>query len=91
MVGYLYFFTFPEIILFVEGLTKKGYFENLTFTVNKLDKIAFICENSLALNMLFDILMGIETPDSGTYKWGKTITTSYLPVNNDKYFKINYV
>ena len=74
-------------ILFVEGLTKKGYFENLTFTVNKKDKIAFVCENSLALNMLFDILMGIETADSGTYKWGKTITTSYLPVNNDKYFK----
>jgi len=74
-------------ILFVENLTKKGYFENLTFTVNKKDKIAFICENSLVLNMLFDILMGIEQPDSGSFKWGKTITTSYLPTNNDKYFK----
>ena len=74
-------------ILFVENLTKKGYFENVTFTVNKKDKIAFVCENSLALNMLFDILMGIEEADSGTYKWGKTITTSYLPVSNDKYFK----
>ncbi len=74
-------------ILFVENLTKKGYFENLTFTVNKKDKIAFICENSLVLNMLFDILMGVEEADSGTVKWGKTITTSYLPTNNDKYFK----
>ncbi len=74
-------------ILIIENLTKKGYFENLTFTVNKKDKIAFICENSLVLNMLFDILMGIEQADSGTFKWGKTITTSYLPVNNDKYFK----
>ena len=74
-------------ILIVENLTKKGYFENLTFTVNKKEKIAFICENSLVLNMLFDILMGIEEADSGTYKWGKTITTSYLPANNDKYFK----
>ena len=74
-------------ILFVENLTKKGYFENLTFTVNKKDKITFVCENSLVLNMLFDILMGIEEPDSGSYKWGKTITTSYLPTNNDKYFK----
>ena len=74
-------------ILFVENLTKKGYFENLTFTVNKKDKIAFICENSLVLNMLFDVLMGIEEPDSGSFKWGKTITTSYLPTNNDKYFK----
>jgi len=74
-------------ILFVENLTKKGYFENLTFTVNIKDKIAFICENSLVLNMLFDILMGIEQPDSGSFKWGKTITTSYLPTNNDKYFK----
>ena len=74
-------------ILIVENLTKKGYFENLTFTVNKKDKISFICENSLVLNMLFDILMGIEQPDGGTFKWGKTITTSYLPTNNDKYFK----
>ena len=74
-------------ILFVENLTKKGYFENLTFTVNKKDKIAFVCENSLVLNMLFDVLMGVEEADSGTYKWGKTITTSYLPTNNDKYFK----
>ena len=74
-------------ILIVENLTKKGYFENLTFTVNKKDKIAFICENSLVLNMLFDVLMGLEEADSGTYKWGKTITTSYLPTNNDKYFK----
>ena len=74
-------------ILIVENLTKKGYFENLTFTVNKKDKISFICENSLVLNMLFDVLMGIEEPDEGTFKWGKTITTSYLPVNNDKYFK----
>jgi ATPase subunit of ABC transporter with duplicated ATPase domains len=37
--------------------------------------------------MLFDVLMGVEEADSGTYKWGKTITTSYLPTNNDKYFK----
>ena len=74
-------------ILIVENLTKKGYFENLTFTVNKKEKIAFVCENSLALNMLFDVLMGIETPDSGSFKWGKTITTSYLPASNDKYFK----
>ena len=74
-------------ILFVENLTKEGYFENLNFIVRKNEKIAFICENSLALNMLFDILMGIETPDSGSYKWGKTITTSYIPVSNDKYFK----
>ena len=74
-------------ILFVENLTKKGYFENLSFTVRKNEKIAFICENSLVLNMLFDILMGIEKADEGSYKWGKTITTSYLPSNNDKYFK----
>ena len=74
-------------ILFVENLTKKGYFENLSFTVRKNEKIAFICENSLVTTMLFDILMGIEQADSGSYKWGKTIITSYLPSNNDKYFK----
>ena len=74
-------------ILFVENLTKKGYFENLSFTVRKNEKIAFVCENSLVTTMLFDILMGIEQADSGSYKWGKTIITSYVPSNNDKYFK----
>ncbi|MBQ4099364.1 MAG: ATP-binding cassette domain-containing protein [Clostridia bacterium] len=73
-------------ILFVENLTKEGYFENLSFTVGKEEKIGIVGKNSKAITMLYDILMGKETADSGYYKWGKTITTTYLPQNNDDYF-----
>ena len=73
-------------ILFVEGLTKEGYFKDLSFTVKKNEKIAFLCSNTLVLTMLFDILTGKEKADSGSIKWGKTITYSYLMNNSDEYF-----
>ncbi len=73
-------------ILFVDGLTKKGYFENLTFTVRKGDKIALLGDE-LAVTMLFRILMGEETADAGEYKWGVSITTSYFPHDNTSYFE----
>lgn len=73
-------------ILLVENLTKKGYFENLSFIMRKNDKIAVLSDKSTTVTMLFDILMGIEEPDSGTFKFGKTITASYLPQNNGEFF-----
>ncbi|MBO7187589.1 MAG: ATP-binding cassette domain-containing protein [Clostridia bacterium] len=73
-------------ILFVENLTKKGYFEDVSFIVNKNEKIGFVSDNSKATTMLFDILAGKEEPDSGSYKWGGTIKTTYLPENNDEFF-----
>jgi len=73
-------------ILKVEKLTKKGYFQNLTFTMGRGDKIGFLSDNNLAISMLFDILAGEEEADSGSFKWGGTITASYLPLHNDKYF-----
>ena len=73
-------------ILFVENLTKEGYFENLTFTVNRDEKIGIVGKNSKAITMLYDILAGKETATSGYYKWGKTIIPTYLPQNNDEYF-----
>ena len=73
-------------ILFVEGLTKEGYFKDLSFSVKKNEKIAFLCSNTLVLTMLFDILTGKEKADSGSVKWGKTITCSYLMNNSDEYF-----
>ena len=74
-------------ILFVENLTKKGYFEGLNFTVNKGEKIGVVSSNSKAITMLFDILSGKETADSGYFKWGITVTPSYLPENNDEFFE----
>ncbi len=73
-------------ILMVEGLTKKGYFENISFTVQHDEKIGIVSDKSTTLTMLYDILMGKEQPDSGTIRWGKTISVSYFPQNNNEYF-----
>ncbi len=73
-------------VLVVEKLTKKGYFENISFIVNKGDKIAFFANNSLTITMLFNILAGEETADSGKFRWGATVKPTYLPVDNNKYF-----
>ncbi len=73
-------------ILTVENLTKKGYFENVSFMVGKDEKIGFVARNSKVTRMLYDILMGYEVPDGGTIKWGITIQPTYLPENNDPYF-----
>ena len=73
-------------ILRVDGLTKKGLFENVSFTVAKDDKIAFL-GNDLAVTAFFRILMGEEEPDAGSFKWGVSITTSYFPHDNTPYFE----
>ena len=73
-------------VLKVENLTKAGYFENISFTVNKEDKIAFLSDKANMITMLFKVLMGEEQPDSGYIKWGSTVTVGYLPENNDAYF-----
>ncbi|MBT1705373.1 ABC-F family ATP-binding cassette domain-containing protein [Chryseosolibacter indicus] len=64
-------------------------FKNLDFYVNKGDKIAFLSNESLAITSLFQILAGELQPDTGTFKFGQTITHAYLPSNNEKYFENN--
>lgn len=73
-------------ILNVEGLTKKGYFEDITFNVKHDEKIAIICDKSTTITMLLDVLAGEESADSGTVTWGKTIIPTYLPQDNRKFF-----
>lgn len=73
-------------ILIVDNLTKKGLFENLSFTVRKSDKIAFLAENSMIITTLFNILLGKEEADSGSYKWGITTSVSYLMQDNKEFF-----
>ncbi len=73
-------------ILSVEGLTKEGYFEDLSFTMQKGDKIGILCDKSTSVTMLYDIITGKTQPDAGTVKWGKTISCSYFPQNNSEYF-----
>ncbi|MDD3223802.1 MAG: ATP-binding cassette domain-containing protein [Clostridium sp.] len=59
---------------------------NVSFIVNKDDKIAFVGESEIAKTTLFKILMGEIQPDSGSFKFGITITNSYFPKDNSKYF-----
>ncbi len=77
-------------VLNIEGLSKSldgvTQFSNLTFTVNKGDKIAIISKNSMAVTALFEILNGKVQADSGTFDYGKTISTAYLPNDNSSFF-----
>ena len=77
-------------ILAVEGLTKtvdgRKVLDNVSFRVNKGDKIAFVGEDEIATTTLFKILMEELEPDAGTFKWGTTITTSYFSLDNSAFF-----
>lgn len=81
-------------ILEVSGLTKtldgKTLFKDLNFNVEKDDKVVFISRDPRAMTALFQIINGEEEADSGTFKWGQTITTAYLPLDNAKYFNSDY-
>lgn len=74
-------------ILEVKNLTKPGLFEKVSFVVQKDEKVAFLSDNSAVISVLFDILSGEDTDYTGEVRWGKTITTSYLPVDNTQYFE----
>lgn len=77
-------------ILQVSGLTKtidgEKLLDDVSFTVGKGDKIAFLGESELAVTTLFRILVGELEPDAGSYKWGSTISTSYFPIDSDHFF-----
>ena len=73
-------------ILFVENLSKPGVFENLSFTVNKNDKIAFLSENTHQIQALFNILAGKDEDYTGKFKWGITTSLGYLAQDNKEYF-----
>ncbi|OIN58520.1 ABC-F family ATP-binding cassette domain-containing protein [Arsenicibacter rosenii] len=81
-------------ILTVENLTYTAedgtkLFENLSFTINRNDKVFFYSRDGLAVTALFDILSGERKADSGTFRWGVTITMAYFPNDNgrDKFFQ----
>jgi ATPase subunit of ABC transporter with duplicated ATPase domains len=60
--------------------------DNISFTINKGDKIAFLAKNDLAITLLYQILTGEIQADSGEFKWGVTTTQAYFPSDNAKYF-----
>ncbi len=85
-------------ILEVEGLKATDtdgtvLFDNVSFNVEKGEKIVFLSHNPKAMTALFEIINGKRQADAGTYKWGVTITTAYLPLDNAEYFnsKLNLV
>ena len=77
-------------VLTVENITKtvdgEKILDNISFTIGREDKVAFVGPNTLATTMLFKILVGEEEPDSGTYKWGVTTSQGYFPKDNTKEF-----
>ena len=80
-----------DIILEINGLSKQVdgivVLNDLTLTVRKGDKIAFVGANSLAKTTLFQILAGELEPDAGSFRWGITITPAYFPKENSAYFE----
>jgi ATPase subunit of ABC transporter with duplicated ATPase domains len=80
-----------DIILTIHGLTKKidgvKVLNNFDLTVHKGDKIAFAGDNALARTTLFQILAGELKPDSGSFRWGVTITSAYFPQENSEFFE----
>jgi len=60
--------------------------DDLSFVVNKGDKIAFVGPNGLPKSMLFEVLMGRTEPDSGEFSWGITTSQAYFPKDNSEYF-----
>ncbi len=81
-------------ILEVEGLkavSEDGtvLFDNVSFTIEKGDKVVFLSRDPRAMTALFEIINGNREAQAGTYNWGITITTAYLPLDNTEFFQSN--
>ena len=79
-------------ILNVKGLSKTGedgtqLLKDVSFTIEKDEKVVFLSRNPLVTTALFEILSGDVKPDEGQFNWGVTITTAYLPMENSRYFE----
>ena len=79
-------------ILEVEGLKAVEpdgtvLFDNVNFTIEKGQKTVFLSHNPKAMTALFEIINGNRKADAGEYKWGVTITTAYLPLDNTSFFQ----
>lgn len=81
-------------VLTVDGLSKtidgEKILDNISFTLGREDKVAFVGGNERAKTVLFQILTGEMEPDSGSYKWGVTTTQAYFPQDSSKEFSNDY-
>jgi ATPase subunit of ABC transporter with duplicated ATPase domains len=78
-------------LLKVEGLAASApdgtpYFRDISFSLSKGDKVAVLSRHHIAITKFFEILIGHEQPEAGEFAWGSTITRSYLPNENSKFF-----
>ena len=77
-------------ILNVENLSKsidgRKLYDKVTFSVSKSDKIAFISKDPLAVTSFFEVINNLQDAGSGKFEWGTTVTTAYLPVENNQFF-----
>lgn len=81
-------------IITVENLSAKSrdgetLFSNISFSLQKGDKVAILAKDGLATTAFYQILAGNEKAASGDYKWGVTITNAYLPADNSEFFKVD--
>ena len=81
-------------ILEVKGLSAsvdgEVLFRDINFQIEKGDKVAFLSHDPRAMTALFEIINGNRKADEGTYEWGQTITTAYLPLDNSAFFNTDY-
>lgn len=81
-------------ILEVKGLSAsvdgKVLFSDVNFQLEKGDKVAFLSHDPRAMTAFFEIICGRRKPDAGTFEWGQTITTAYLPLDNSEFFNTDY-
>lgn len=68
----------------IEGTT---LFKNISFNVEKDDKIVFLSKDPRAMTAFFEIINDLQKADTGTFSWGQTITTAYLPLDNSEFFQ----
>ena len=78
-------------ILEVEGLKAVDtdgtvLFEDVNFNIEKGEKVVFLSKNPKAMTALFEIINGNREAEAGSFKWGVTITTAYLPLDNTEFF-----
>ena len=72
------------LINYQKSVDGRTLFKNVTFTVNKGDKIALLSRDPLAVTNFFNIITGETIADSGSYSWGSTVTHAYLPQENNR-------
>lgn len=82
-------------ILRIEDLSKKNndgdvLFKNISFNLDKGDKVVILSKNPMAISTFFEVIMGNDTAETGDFVWGQTITKSYLPNDNSSYFSADY-